>query len=182
MPHPKLSDSQINGLIEQVAQYIEWQRQTYRAKATGIDWNHKTAMKQFFAPSILESARVNVLKNERVANPPFYPALVQIGFGPALLPDFSLMAAITFVDTIVSHGPMSMQTLFHELVHAVQYEKLGLPEFAAKYVYGFLRGGSYEAIPLEQNAYQLDERFARAPQVQFSVEDEVQQWIDSKSF
>lgn len=79
------------------------------------------------------------------------------------------MAAITFVDTIVSHGPMSIQTLFHELVHVVQYEKLGLHEFAGKYVYGFLRGGSYEGIPLERNAYELDERFAFAPHAEFSV-------------
>jgi hypothetical protein len=35
-----------------------------------------------------------------------------------------------------------------------------LPEFAAKYVKGFLNGGSYEAIPLEMNAYELDTRFA----------------------
>src|SRR5436853_935557 len=51
-----------------------------------------------------------------------------------------------------------------ELVHVVQYEKLGLKEFAAKYVTGFLSGGSYEAIPLEMNA------------------DEVQRWIDTGRF
>ena len=78
------------------------------------------------------------------------------------------MAAITFVDTVVSHEAVTGRLLFHKLVHVVQYEKLGLPEFAAKYVRGFLNGGSYDAIPLEMNAYQLDEKL-RAPMNLFSV-------------
>ena len=92
------------------------------------------------------------------------------------------MAAITFVDTVVSHGPYDDRLLFHELVHVVQYEKLGLAEFAAKYVKGFLNGSSYEAIPLERNAYELDGRFAAAPAVPFSAEAEVQAWIDVGRF
>jgi len=112
-------------------------------------------MQPFFPACTLDSAKVLVLNSERVGNPPFYGALVQMGFEPAALPNFSLMAAITFADTIVSHEPFTDRLLFHELVHVVQYQKLGLPEFAAKYVRGFLNGGSYEAIPLEVNAYEL---------------------------
>jgi hypothetical protein len=59
---------------------------------------------------------------------------------------------------------------------------LGLPEFAAKYVKGFLSGGSYEAIPLEMNAYELDARFAAAPAKAFSVASEVGAWIDAGRF
>jgi hypothetical protein len=92
------------------------------------------------------------------------------------------MTAITFVDTVVSHEAFTANLLFHELVHVVQYAKLGLKEFAAKYVRGFLNGGSYEAIPLEMNAYELDARFAAAPQKAFSVVGEVQQWIDHGRF
>jgi hypothetical protein len=99
------------------------------------------------------------------------------GFEPVALPNFSFMAAITFVDMVVSHGPYDNRTLFHELVHVVQYEKLGVAEFAAKYVRGFLNGGSYEAIPLEVNAYGLDARFAGEPAKPFSVETEVRAWI-----
>jgi hypothetical protein len=95
-------------------------------------------MQSFFSPSTLESARVLVLNGESVGNPPFYAALVQMGFEPAALPNFSLMAAITFVDTVVSHEPFNERLLFQELVHVVQYEKLSLEGFAAKYVRGFL--------------------------------------------
>ena len=48
----------------------------------------------------------------------------------------------------------------------------------AKYVTGFLRGGSYEQIPLEINAYQLDAKYTRNPKGQFAVDERVQAWID----
>jgi hypothetical protein len=105
-----------------------------------------------------------------------------MGFEAASLPDLPEMVAITFVDTVVSHEPFTDRLLFHELVHVVQYEKLGLAEFAAKYVKGFLSGGSYEGIPLERNAYELDGRFAAELTKGFSVASEVQSWIDGGRF
>src|SRR5713101_8276552 len=172
MALPKLSESQIESLIQQVAEYIESQRNHYRSRATPLSTNQKAVMAPFFPQAALDSTEVVVLAGERVGNPPFYGDLVAMGFELALLPNFSEMAAITFVDTVVFHEPIVNRTLFHELVHVVQYDKLGLEEFAARYVNGFLTGGSYEAIPLERNAYELDERFAQAPASAFSVEDE----------
>src|SRR4051812_15589457 len=99
------------------------------------------------------------------------------------LPDFSAdMAAVTFQDMIISYEPFTNQLLFHELVHAVQYQKLGVDEFAERYVNGFLQGGGYDGIPLEINAYQLDDRFAKNPGREFSVEMEVQKWVDTGKF
>jgi len=57
-----------------------------------------------------------------------------------------------------------------------------LPHFLARYVRGFLSGGSYEAIPLEMNACELDARFAAGPTKPFSVEAGVQSWIDAGKF
>lgn len=182
MPLPKLNAAQVEWVIQQVAAYIERQRQTYGRRAVPLDQNQKTIMHRFFPSSTLDSARVVVLAGERVGNPPFYRELVKMGFESALLPDFAHMVAITFVDTVVSHGPYNNRTLFHELVHAVQYDKLGLAEFAAKYVKGFMSGGSYEAIPLEMNAYELDARFAGSPAKPFSVADDVKAWIDGGMF
>jgi hypothetical protein len=182
MPLPRLSDSQIAWISEQVARYIDRQRQKYRPRAVPLDRNQRTAVQSFFAAATLDSARVIVLAGQRVGNPPFYGELIKMGFAPGSLPDFGQMAAVTYVDTVVSHGPFTDRILFHELVHVLQYEKLGLESFAAKYVSGFLNGGSYEAIPLERNAYQLDERFAAAPANSFSVADEIQAWIDAHRF
>jgi hypothetical protein len=139
-------------------------------------------MRPFFPDLVLDSTRLVVLNGERASNPPFYRELVKMGFSLADLPDFAHMAAITFQDTVVSHVPFTDRLLFHELVHVVQYKQLGVAEFAAKYVRGFLHGGSYEAIPLEMNAYELDARFAAAPAKSFSVGTEVQSWIDGGRF
>jgi hypothetical protein len=182
MPLPKLHDAEITWVIQQVAEYIGQQRQTYRGRAVPLDAHQRSAMQPFFPPSALDSTRVVVLAGERVSNPPFYRELQRMGFELGALPDFSLMAAITFMDTLVSHEPFTEKLLFHELVHVVQYEKLGLVEFAAKYVSGFLNEGSYEAIPLEMNAYELDARFAAAPARPFSADSDVQAWIDAGWF
>jgi hypothetical protein len=78
---------------------------------------------------------------------------------------------------VVSHQQFSSGLLFHELVHVEQYRQLGIPRFSELYVRGFLNGGSYEAIPLEVNAYMLEGRFERNPSRQFSVADEVAKWL-----
>lgn len=182
MPLPNISAAQVEWVIQQVTAYIERQRQTFIQTAVPLSQGQNATMQPFFLKSTLNSARVVVLAGERVGNPPFYGELAKMGFKAGSLPDFARMAAITFVDMVVSHGPYDNRTLFHELVHVVQYEKLGLPEFASKYVRGFLNGGSYEAIPLEINAYQLDTRFAAAPMRPFSVEAAVQAWIHEGSF
>jgi hypothetical protein len=182
MPLPKLDDSQIVGITREVARYIESQRQIYRPEAVPLDQNGRAAMQAFFPPACLEATRLALLSDHRVTNPPFYGQLIKMGFDAITLPDFRRMTAITFVDTVVSHALFTYRLLFHELVHVVQYEKLGWAEFAAKYVRGFLSGGSYEAIPLERNAYELDARFAAAPSKHFSVEAEVEAWIREGRF
>ncbi len=182
MPLPNISAAQIEWVIQQVATYIERQRQTYIRRGALLSKSETAMMQPFFPKSTLNSARILILAGERVSNPPFYSELMKMGFEAGSLPNFTFMAAITFVDTVVSHEPFTNRVLFHELVHVVQYEKLGLVEFAAKYVRGFLNGGSYEAIPLERNAYELDGRFAAEPTKVFSAADEVQVWLDAGRF
>ena len=57
------------------------------------------------------------------------------------------MTAITFVDVIVSHQEFTDALLFHELVHVAQYAQMDMKEFAARFVNGFIQGGSFEEIP-----------------------------------
>jgi hypothetical protein len=129
----------------------------------------------FFSPQLRNNTRVLVLQSERVANPDFYPMLSNLGFNN--LPDQSTMTATTFNDVVVSHHPFSNGLLFHELVHVEQYRQLGIPRFADLYVRGFLNGGGNDAIPLEVNAYTLGGRFEQNPAQQFSVADEVRNWV-----
>jgi len=182
MPLPELSDAQVTWVAGEVAKYIEQQRKRYAKAAAPLSATQKALLRPFFGDAVLDSARLVILQNSQsdtqVENPPFYSQLEAMGFDKNLLPDFADMGAVTFVDVIVSNGPISTATLFHEPVHIVQYRKLGLSDFAAKYVTGFLRGGSYEWIPLEINAYQLDAEYTRNPKRQFVVEERVQAWMD----
>jgi hypothetical protein len=171
---PQLTPDQIAQVSGLVSQYISTQREKYAPRAIPLSAQPKAAMNGFFSPQLLEGTRLLVLQGERVANPDFYPMLRNLGFNN--LPDQSTMGAITFSDVVVSHEAFSDGLLFHELVHVEQYRQLGIPRFSEFYVRGFLNGGSYEAIPLEVNAYTLGGRFEGNPDSQFSVADEVRKW------
>jgi len=175
MATPRLTPAQIAQVSGLVAQYIATQREMYAFRALQSSVEQRAAMDGFFSPQLLDGMRLLVLQGERVANPDFYPMLRSLGFNN--LPDHSAMAAITFCDVVVSHEPFSNGLLFHELVHVEQYRQLGIPRFSELYVRGFLNGGSYEAIPLEVNAYTLGGRFEQNPANRFPVEDEVRRWI-----
>src|SRR5882762_877897 len=175
MATSRLTPDQIAQVAGLVSQYISTQREKYAARAVPVSAQQRAAMKGFFTSQLLESARLLVLQGERVANPDFYPMLRSLGFNN--LPEQSAMGAITFSDVVVSHEAFSNGLLFHELVHVEQYRQLGIPRFAELYVRGFLSGGSYEAIPLEVNAYTLGGRFEQNPANRFPVEDEVRRWI-----
>ncbi len=109
-----------------------------------------------------------------IENPDFYNA--PIAAGPPLPTDFTSAQGITCDDTvllstedgIVQGAPSGL--LFHELVHVVQYRLLGIDGFVTSYVTGWAEAGFvHEAIPLEREAFDLQQRFKREPQGRFSV-------------
>jgi hypothetical protein len=180
MATPDLSAMQIAQISGLVANYIRAQRELYAARTSALPADLRVQMNGFFRPDMLNSTRVVVLQNERVANPDFYPMLQELGFQN--LPDFQMMAAVTFNDNIVSHEPFTSPLLFHELVHVDQYRQLGVERFADLYVRGFLSGGGYEGIPLEINAYGLEGIFRNTPHRPLSIENEVAAWIREGRF
>jgi hypothetical protein len=180
LPIPRLSDEQIAQVSGLLAQYIGSQQVRHAPRAVPLSREQKGAMAGFFLPQLIDATRLLVLRGERVANPEFYPMLRNMGFHN--LPDQSRMAAITFSDQVVSHVHFTDGLLFHELVHVEQYRQLGIPRFAELYVRGFVKGGSYEAIPLEVNAYALGGRYENNHAQHFSVADEVARRIAENSF
>ncbi len=163
-----------------VAKYISDQRERYLPRAIPLSPEQRAGVAGFFSADLLDSARVMVLQGERVPNPDFYPMLRSVGLTG--LPDQSTMAAITFGNVVVSHGPFSRGMLFHELVHVEQYRQLGIDRFAELYVRGFLAGGGYDVIPLEVNAYILAAQYEAGELPAFSVADEVRKWIAEGKF
>jgi hypothetical protein len=177
MPTPTFSEAQVGQLTKWVAGYIAEQRAAFHAKSHPIKLEDGKALHPFFPDDILSQVRV---VRGRASEPSFYPQLRAMGIRNA--PPFSQMAGITFQDVVVHVEALTTSLLFHELVHAVQYKHLGLQGFAERYVRGFLSGGSYEEIPLEKQAYELEARFAARPAATFSVEDDVIGRIRSNRF
>jgi hypothetical protein len=176
MPY-SLPEEKIQQLSAWIAGYIFEQRAAFHGKAASMAVKHKKALQAFFPADVLSNVRV---VHGHAPEPAFYPQLRAMGIRNA--PAFSGMAGITFQDIIVHVEPLTLPLLFHELVHAVQYKHLGLQGFADAYVRGFLTGGSYEEIPLEKQAYELEGRFSNNSAAIFSVEDDVEDRIRTKRF
>jgi len=172
------------GLVGQVAgmvaDYISSSRKKYLANAVALSAEQSAAMESYFPADVLHQTRLLVLKGQRIQDPGFYTMARMMGFKD--LPSFSDVAAVTFVDVIVSHEEFTDTLLFHELVHVVQYAQLGVKEFGAHYVSGFVTGGGYDEIPLEKNAYELEQRYNANKAQTFSVSDEVKLWIEAGRF
>jgi hypothetical protein len=112
----------------------------------------------FFPQDLME--RTKVVTVPRVPFPPVSR------FG---LPEFAsherqAFAGITFLDTFfLQRGQSSVSLHFHEMVHIVQWARLGPDNFLLAYGVGLAMFG-YEKSPLERMAYDLQSRFdAGAP-------------------
>jgi hypothetical protein len=165
---------QLAGMVED---FILKNQKRYTFRSMPLTEVQKSAMRPFYAPEVLDQARLHVLKGDRILDPPFYSMARVMGIKN--LPSFSDAAAVTFVDVIVSHEAVTNSLLFHELVHVVQYAQMGTKEFASRYLNGFLNGGSYAEIPLEKHASELEKRYNANPAQAFPVADEVRNWMKS---
>lgn len=150
------------------ARYISGNRKRLLSVSQPISARDQELLSGFFSPSILKGTRV---VRASVPNPKFYSLVRMLGIKGVL--EMSSIGAITLVDLIAYPDGINRGTLFHELVHAVQYQVLGLRRFADLYVRGFVNHGGYDGIPLERQAYELEERFSRSPKKVFSVEEDV---------
>jgi hypothetical protein len=150
------------------ARYISTQRERLIGDAIAIDPEARNKLEGFFPESALSETRI---VRAVIPEPRFYPIVRLLGVSG--LPKMSAIGAITLVDVVAYPEELDLSTLFHELVHVVQYRVLGLRRFAKLYVSGFLTRGGYDEIPLESQAYELGERFDEDPARVFSVEEDV---------
>lgn len=175
---PRLSPGEIAHFAKLTSDYVRSQRDRFYASGQTIEEVHVETLQTFFPLQLLREVRV--AQAVRVPDPPFYGDLKRIGISN--LPSFSDMSAVTFIDVLAFQDKLTVSILFHELVHALQYRFLGADAFANLYVSGFLKSGSYDGVPLEINAYQLQGRFDANRAQPFSVEAEVERWASEKRF
>ena len=101
--------------------------------------------------------RANAVSTAHVPMPP----LSRLGVPE--LSSFESMpsAGITYKDTFFVHESRETESLyFHELVHVVQWDRLGVDNFLRAYGIGLIQFG-YADSPLEQIAYMLQTSFEK---------------------
>ncbi len=169
-------ESLLSFLIDRGLLWVRSQRDRYWPVARVLSEGERSALSRFFDPEILDKARVIIVPV--IENPSFYSDLEQLGLSAPL--DFTTMTGITYDDTIlVSEARFPVPShwtslLFHELVHVVQYDLLGVDEFMDQYVRGWEQNGfDYYSIPLERDAYELQARYDSALGEVFSVAQEI---------
>lgn len=150
--------------------WIRAERNAHRPAATPLGPDARSLYESFFPATTLD--RAGFTEVPIITDPPFLGQAAAFGLPPIA---FAEMAGITFDDTVLlSHARMRRNDLpgllFHELVHVVQYEILGVDEFARQYVEGYAANKfDYYRIPLEIAAYKLAQKFLAAPRDGFSV-------------
>lgn len=173
-----LPEDSIAHYVGETATFIKTQREIFAEKAEPLSEELQEIFRPFFTDAILKNTFFYHKKDGPITAPPFLEEMRSRGVPFPL----ERLQAITFIDVVVYLEPPVARVRFHEYVHAVQYQKMGFRQFANKYLRGLLSKGSYEKIPLEVNARILDEAFSKNPTHPFSVEQEVQRWMNDNRF
>jgi hypothetical protein len=172
---PPVTEKRIQQAVEQVASYLREQREHYFQVGTPLTNHQKALMWPHFSATLLDRVRIVELAGSRVPNPLFYQEYRALGF--ANLPEIAHMHSLTFLDVVVFNEKITERTLFHGLVHAVQFEVLGLARYTDLFVRSFVNTKLHFSVPLEAHAFSLESKFASTPASRFSVEEQVRLWV-----
>ena len=170
----QFTEARIAEMVAGVTAYFSGERELYlpHTEPLAADW--RAVLEPYFSADVLDSVRTLTLQGARIPPPPFYAEAMALTGGN--FPDFVHMASVTYVDVIVFHDRIESRPLFHGVVHAAQIAILGFEQYVEFYVRGFVKNLSWLTIPLEDQAYKLDARFAEAPSDIFSVDEEIKTW------
>jgi hypothetical protein len=174
-PGTRLAEQQILDAIARVSSYLQEQREHFLQAAEPLANHQKALMWPYFSAALLDLVRLVELGGKRLPNPPFYAEAVDLGF--LNLPQVAHLASMTFLDIVVFNEKLTERSLFHALVHAVQFEVLGLERYAELFVRSFVNTKFHFSVPLEAHAFSLESRFVGHPADRFSVEDQVRLWV-----
>ncbi len=175
-----LNDQQIRQAIEYVSSYLRDQRERYLPSAAPLSEQHQAVMRPYFSAKLLDQVKVVELHGARVPNPPFYEEAKALGF--VSLPDLTHMNSLTFLDVLVFNEGLTQRSLFHALVHAVQFQVLGLKRYTEIFVHNFVNTRFHFRVPLEAHTFFLESKFARPAAASFSVEDQVRLWVKQNRY
>lgn len=180
-PDPRcIGEDRIRGAVDRLCSYLRERREQYLPLAAPLGNRQKALMWPYFSTTLLDRVRVAELEGARIPNPPFYEEYRALGF--VNLPEVSHMHSLTFLDVVVFNEKISERCLFHGLVHAVQFEVLGLERYSNLFVRSFVNTKLHFSVPLEAHAFSLESKFAGAPAQRFSVEDQIRLWVKQSRY
>lgn len=162
----------LQSALPQVLMWVDRLLEEHARVATPIDLRRFARLPRYWPGDVLRGARVVI-----TSAVPFPPVSA---YG---LPEFAAMenmsrAGITFRDMFfVDEAHESEAIHFHELVHVVQWDALGAPDFLLTYGVGLAQFG-YRKSPLEAIAYDLQASFERGapiPNLEASIKRHARQ-------
>lgn len=141
-------------MLEQIEQWIDATLESYSADKVSCEML-LPAFKGFYPEDFLKSSSYVVV--DEVPKPNF-PELRQEGLGGFIEMDHD---GITYKNTyfIKKCYEINLALHFHELVHVLQWQLLGVPGFINRYIQEIKEYG-YKNAPLEKMAYALDSHFS----------------------
>jgi hypothetical protein len=139
-----------------VRQWVDDMLRTYRQQASRVSRSDSPRLAKIFPRDLLNRVRCIVV----AGNPPF-PPLSRMGLPELAAFEAMPISGITYRDTFfVRDGRQGESLYFHEIVHVVQWDRLGVDRFLLAYGVGLLQAG-YRSSPLEDMAYRLQADFDR---------------------
>ncbi len=170
----QLTEARIAEAITRVSTYLRERHDHYLSSAIPLTNRQKAVMWPYFSAALLDRIRILELDGERVPNPPFYEEARAMGL--VNLPEWTHMRSLTFLEVVVFNEKLSERSLFHGLVHVVQFDVLGLERYTELFVRSFLNTKLHISVPLEAHTFSLESKFAEHPAERFSVEEKVRLW------
>ncbi len=139
--------------LPHMREWIDQFLAAHEGRARAVNTLGYTQLSKCFSQDLLERAKV-----VSVAHVSF-PPVDEFGL-PELAPLQQMsFDGITFKDTFfLQEGRESVALHFHELVHVVQWSRMGVDNFLLAYSLGLFSFG-YARSPLEQMAYRLQRDF-----------------------
>jgi hypothetical protein len=143
-------------IMPSVVTWIDTTLEENRARAASVASLAFPRLGKVLPLDLLRRAKVVVVSGKV----PF-PPLTEMGIPEFKQMENMQMAGITYKDTFFLNQQYQTESLhFHELVHVVQWERLGVNNFLLAYGAGLMQFG-YRESPFERMAYSLQTAFDR---------------------
>jgi hypothetical protein len=166
-------------LIQKFDEWLYQQRKIYLTTSRPLSKEERLKLEGYFEPRILDLVRIAIV--DRISNPEFYDELREKEIPIPM--DFTSAVGFTLIDCILLRkGFESISTLFHEMVHVVQADLLGVRKLVVLYLFELIKNKTqYRNILFERQAYTLANRFNRGKST-FSVREIVEEELKQKMY